>query len=92
MAQTQDEVQTHPVPQLILLDLDLPRRSAFEVLSWLKTEQLYQKTPVIALTSSEDAGIVNRAYELGANGCLLKSRTETIFTDDVAWGIGTILF
>jgi CheY-like chemotaxis protein len=84
-----EEVRTHPLPHLILLDLDLPARSAFDVLSWLKTEKGYQKIPVIALTSSEDTGIVDRAYQLGASGCLVKSRTPTIFSDEVARGIET---
>jgi CheY-like chemotaxis protein len=88
MARSREEVGAHPLPQLILLDLDLPQPSAFEVLSWLRAERFYEKIPVIALTSSEDASIVNRAYALGANSCLVKSQTATSM-DGIARGIGS---
>jgi len=65
------------------INLCMVRSTAFDFLSWLRTEQFYEKVPVIALTSSEDSSIVNRADELGANGCLVKSRTAAV-TDGIA--------
>lgn len=63
----------HPLPVLILLDLKLPRRSGFEVLSWLRAQDSgVQRLPVVVLTSSSHSQDVNRAYDLGANSYLVK--------------------
>jgi len=63
----------HPFPALILLDLQLPRRSGHEVLEWLRgQEEGLRRLPVVVLTSSKEPRDVNRAYELGANSYLVK--------------------
>jgi CheY-like chemotaxis protein len=62
----------HPLPTLILLDLKLPRRSGLEVLQWLRAQPGLGRTPVVMLTSSRQGADVNRAYDLGANGYLVK--------------------
>ena len=65
--------EQHPLPVLILLDLKLPRRSGFEVLSWLRAQNTgVQRLPVVVLTSSSHSQDVNRAYDLGANSYLVK--------------------
>lgn len=65
----------HPLPALILLDLKLPRRSGHEVLEWLRSQPGLRRIPVAVLTSSGEAGDVNRAYDLGANAYLRKPIT-----------------
>jgi CheY-like chemotaxis protein len=62
----------YPAPALLILDLGLPRRSGFEVLDWLRSQECLRRLPVIVLTSSQEASDVNRAYEHGANSYLLK--------------------
>jgi CheY-like chemotaxis protein len=62
-----------PVPILILLDLKLPGVSGLEVLKKIKTHPRYRILPVVVLTSSNDAGDIRQAYELGANSYILKS-------------------
>jgi CheY-like chemotaxis protein len=62
----------HPLPTLILLDLELPRRSGLEVLEWLRAQPGIGRIPVVVLTTSRESADVNRAYELGANGYLGK--------------------
>jgi CheY-like chemotaxis protein len=62
----------HPLPTLILLDLKLPRRSGLEVLEWLRGQPNLRKTPVVVLTSSKESSDVDRAFELGASGYLVK--------------------
>ena len=63
---------SYPSPALVLLDLKLPRRSGFEVLAWLRSQEHLRRLPAIVLTSSQEASDVNRAYEHGANSYLLK--------------------
>ena len=62
----------HPLPVLILLDLELPKRSGHEVLEWVRAQAGLRRIPVAILTSSRESVDVNRAYDLGANAYLLK--------------------
>jgi CheY-like chemotaxis protein len=63
----------HPFPCVILLDIKLPRRSGFEVLEWIRSqESTLKRVPIIMLTSSSHHVDVNKAYELGVNSYLVK--------------------
>ena len=64
--------ETHPLPNLVVLDLKLPRVNGFDVLAWLRNEQKLRRLPVIVLTSSSHQSDVTRAYDLGANSFLVK--------------------
>lgn len=77
----------YPIPQLILLDLDLPRNSGLEILKWLRAKPALKHIPVVVLTSSGQSGNVDRAYQLGANSCILESADDDAMYD-VARGIG----
>lgn len=59
-------------PELILLDLKLPRASGLEVLDWLRSRSGLRRIPVVVLTSSRENRDVNSAYDLGANSYLIK--------------------
>ena len=61
-----------PLPDLVLLDLKLPRMDGYEVLRWIRSQPAFMALRVIVLTSSEDVYDVNKAYELGANSFLVK--------------------
>lgn len=67
-----------PFPQLLLLDLKLPRRSGLEVLEWVRKPGHFQRLPAIMLTSSSEMSDVNQAYDLGVNSYLSK---PTAFED-----------
>jgi two-component system, response regulator len=56
---------TYPVPDVIILDLKLPRVNGFEFLSWLRADTRLASTPVVVLTSSSDPGDIERARSLG---------------------------
>ena len=59
-------------PDLILLDLNLPKRDGREVLEDIKADQELRAIPVIVLTTSDDEHDVLRAYGLHANCYLTK--------------------
>lgn len=68
------EYRDSPVerPEVVLLDLKLPRVSGLEVLADVKADSDLKVLPVVVLTSSTDERDVRRAYELGANSYLCK--------------------
>jgi DNA-binding response OmpR family regulator len=61
-------------PDLILLDLILPRKDGFEVLKELKEDEATRGIPVIVLTNLEDIQSVERAIGLGATTYLVKAQ------------------
>jgi CheY-like chemotaxis protein len=64
--------QQHPVPGLMLLDLNLPKKPGLEVLSWVREQPEFFTMPVIVLSASNQEVDVHRAYALGANAYLVK--------------------
>ena len=62
----------HPLPQLVLLDLKMPRLSGFDVIDWARKEDRFQSLPIIVLTSSNHEADIQRAYHMGANSYLVK--------------------
>lgn len=61
-----------PVPDIILLDLNMPRMSGIEVLSIIKEDDRIKHIPVVVLTSSEADRDVLQSYRLHANCYLVK--------------------
>jgi CheY-like chemotaxis protein len=61
-----------PLPVLILLDLKLPGKDGFAVLSWIRQHYRFRTLPVVVLTGSAQMDAVNRAYRLGANSFFVK--------------------
>lgn len=59
-------------PDLILLDLNLPRRDGREVLAEIKNDEQLGRIPVVVLTTSQAAEDVQRSYELHANAYVTK--------------------
>jgi two-component system, chemotaxis family, response regulator Rcp1 len=61
-----------PRPDLILLDLNLPRKDGREVLSELKSDPDLRTIPVVVLTTSKDDSDIFQAYQLQANCYIAK--------------------
>ena len=59
-------------PDIILLDLNLPRLDGWEVLDFVKSTPRYQSIPVIVLTTSTAPQDIHRAYSLHANAFMAK--------------------
>ena len=62
----------HPLPQLVLLDLMMPRLNGFDVLEWVRQQPGFSGLQVVIFSSSDEARDINRAYGLGANWYLVK--------------------
>ena len=72
-----------PRPDLVLLDLNLPRRDGREVLAEIKADQRLQTIPVVVLTTSEAEEDVLRSYALHANAYVTKPVDFDRFIDVV---------
>ena len=70
-----------PLPELVLLDLKMPKTDGFEVLEWIRSQRGLSSIRVVVLTSSDQIKDVNRAYELGANSFITKPITPQQFTE-----------
>ncbi len=71
----QGEYADAPRPDLILLDLNLPRLDGREVLAKIKNDSRFKQIPVVVLTSSRTEQDLLRAYDLHAN-CFISKPVE----------------
>ena len=62
-------------PDIIILDLNLPKKNGFEVLKEIKSNKELKRIPVIVLTTSEFEEDISNAYDLHAN-CYIKKPTD----------------
>lgn len=65
--------EKHPLPDVLILDLKMPKRTGFEVLDWCRRQKQFDSLPIVVLSSSDEPGDVKRAYELGATTYFVKS-------------------
>jgi CheY-like chemotaxis protein len=62
----------YPLPQLVLLDIRLPKVDGLEVLRWIRTHPPFTALPAIMFSSSSQDRDITDAYGLGANLFLVK--------------------
>ena len=72
-----------PRPDLILLDLNLPRKAGHEVLAEVKSDADLQRIPVVILTTSDAEEDILRSYDLHANAYVTKPVDFDRFLDVV---------
>lgn len=63
---------SQPPPDLILLDLNMPRKSGIDVLSEIKVNPRFRSIPVVILTTSDAPDDIATTYDLGANSFITK--------------------
>jgi len=73
----------HPMPQVVLLDLKLPRVDGLEVLRRLRTDPRTRLLPVVILTSSKEERDLVSSYSLGANSYVRKPVDFAEFTEAI---------
>lgn len=75
--------ERHPLPALVLLDLNLPLVSGFDVLRWVREQPAFRELPVVIFSSSGRAEDRARAAALGADDYLLKPSSGDLFREAV---------
>ena len=63
---------TEVLPELVLLDLKLPKVDGLEVLKRIRSEEATKLLPVVILTSSNEQSDITSGYELGVNSYIRK--------------------
>jgi CheY-like chemotaxis protein len=72
-----------PMPLLVLLDLNLPVMSGYQVLEQMKSHERTRYIPVIILTTTDDPQEIRRCYELGCNVYVVKPVEYTQFAEAI---------
>ena len=80
-----------PLPDLILLDMHMPRMDGCEFLETVKHDPLLAHIPVVMMTTSSAESDVDRAYDLGAAGFLTKPASVAQF-DKIIHNVETYWF
>lgn len=70
-------------PDLILLDLNMPKKNGLEVLADIKSHKTLKRTPVVIMTSSKEEKDVINTYDLHANSYIVKPMDLEEFDDVV---------
>ncbi len=73
-----------PLPELILLDLHLPKKSGHEVLAAIKSDDEFKQVPVVILTTSSDRADIERSYDLQANTVITKPVNQKEFQEAIS--------
>lgn len=73
----------HPLPSVVLLDLNLPQVTGFDVLQWMRNHPDFARTPVVVFSSSGREDDREKALELGANEFVAKPNSGMKFGEVV---------
>ena len=65
----------YPAPHLILLDLNMPRKNGFEVLTDIKSDPRHRTIPVVVFSTTRRIDDIKRSYQLGAN-CFISKPSD----------------
>ncbi|RKY81414.1 response regulator [candidate division KSB1 bacterium] len=63
---------TNKLPDLIILDLNLPGKNGEEILKELKGDSMLSGIPVIVMSTEDDKKVINKIYRIGANCFIVK--------------------
>jgi CheY-like chemotaxis protein len=66
-----------PLPTVMLLDLNMPKKNGFEVLTWVRAQPGLKRLNIVIMTASTREEDVERAFDLGATSFLVKPGSLT---------------
>lgn len=75
--------KSRPKPVLVLLDLNLPVLSGYQVLQRMKNDESTRHIPVVILTTTDDSREVQKCYDLGCNIYITKPVDYEQFTEAI---------
>ena len=78
------DVTRYPLPDLILLDFNLPKRDGREVLKVIKNDPTLQEIPIVIVSTSDREEDITYAFQTGAIAYISKSRGFDKFTAELA--------
>ncbi|MBA4137922.1 MAG: two-component system response regulator [Opitutus sp.] len=64
-----------PLPAVVLLDLNMPRKNGFDVLTWVRAYEGLRRLSIIVMSASQREDDISRAFDLGATAYLVKPGT-----------------
>lgn len=67
-----DEIENYSFPDIILLDLNMPRKDGITTLSEIKSHEVFKKIPVIIFTTSNLKDDIEITYKMGSNSFITK--------------------
>ena len=73
------DTDDYPLPGMILLDLNMPRKNGHQALKEIRDHDVFRHIPVVVMTTSIDEDDTHRTYALGASACLTKPRSAQGF-------------
>ena len=79
----QGQYHSYPRPDIILLDLHLPKKDGLTVLQEIKSDARFSAIPVIMLTASEEQKYIVECYQKEANCYLIKPRNLQEFEQTI---------
>lgn len=68
-------LESQPAADMIMLDMNMPRKNGLEVLAQIRKDPRFSHIPVVMLTSSNDEKDILRSYKLGVNTFIQKPYT-----------------
>jgi len=78
-----EKLKDTPLPGLILLDLNMPRKDGREALKEIKEDPSLRRIPIVVLTTSKAEEDIYRTYDLGVAGFIVKPVTFDTLTEVV---------
>jgi len=75
----------HRAPDLVLLDVQMPRLDGFAVCAWIRAHSRAPDTPVVMMTGNDDVASIRRAYEAGATDFVTKPLNWLILSHRVRY-------
>lgn len=72
-----------PRPQLIMLDIAIPKVNGFQLLERLKKDHEYKRIPIVMLTGTDRQEDVEKCYQLGANAYIVKPLDSSEFEERI---------